>query len=83
MVEWTQVGSRLRFDGPPCPIILQGHTSVERMRTDPVKQQRVVQQERYISYKNVGCRWPGSFNFSSERPHVCQYLCAIIRSRVP
>ena len=21
-------------------------------------------------YKNVGCRWPASLNFLSERPHV-------------
>ena len=33
-------------------------------------------------YKNVGCRWPGSLNFLSERPYVCQYKCTIIRSRV-
>ena len=27
--------------------------------------------------KNVGCRWPGSLNFLSERPHVCRYIYII------
>ena len=26
-------------------------------------------------YKNVGCWWPGSLKFLSERPHVSQYIC--------
>ena len=34
------------------------------------------------SYKTVGCRWPGRFNFSEERRHVCQYVYTIIRPRV-
>ena len=38
---------------------------------------------RALQKKNVGCRWPGTLNFLSERPYVCQYKCTIIRSRVP
>ena len=50
------------------------------------EQSMLIQLFRFTAralYKNVGCRWPGSLNFLLERPHVCQYICTIIRVRAP